>query len=245
MRLRPAIDRPVASRVWLDAELGDLRRSPADPEAWRRFIARSCDRSLEQWRLHPRAARSVLMAHLALLAASRRPWVLISFAYCAGHLGLLGDDDRLSSADLVSLLRANLPALAPGSRWTVPAAVLSDGLDGWLARRTQRTTAFGAYLDGLADAAFWTWFATVREPSMAVRILGLAFWALPAAGITAAYFITGRSIDYPRLKIVRRASAVIQVALAVRAVTGVTARRVAREGSWTRSTRRKPSRSFD
>ncbi|MGH7903107.1 MAG: CDP-alcohol phosphatidyltransferase family protein [Candidatus Dormibacteraceae bacterium] len=212
----------------------DLRHSAADPRAWWGFTAHSCRRSLEQWRAHPHAARSVLAAHLGLFLATRKRWVLLSLAYCATHLGLLGDEDRLSPADLVTLARANLPALAPRSRWSAPAAVLSDALDGWLARRTQRTTAFGAYLDGLADVVFWTWFATARDPVMAVRILGLAFWALPAAGITAAYFVTGRSIDYPRLSVVRRASAAIQVALAVRAVIRITTRRTPGGGSWRR-----------
>ena len=222
MRRRPPIQRPAGSGQWLDAELGALRRSPAAPEAWWRFIAHSVERSRQQWWLHPRAARDLLTVHLALFALSRRPWVGASLVLCATHLGLLAADDGLSTADLVSLLRANLPALLPASRWTVAVAALSDGLDGWLARRTRRETAFGAYLDGLADVAFWTWFSTRREPNPALRILGLSFWALPAMGITAAYFVEGRSIDYPRLGLVRQVSAIVQLAFALRALnTGV------------------------
>jgi len=224
MRRRPPVTRPSASRRWLDAELGELRRTPADPAAWWRFAARCVDRSLEQWRLHPRAARSLATAHLALFTLAPGPWVALSFAYCATHLGLFGEDDRLGPADLVNLVRANLPAVMPRSRWSVPAAVLSDGLDGWLARQTRRETAFGAYLDGLADVAFWTWFSIRRERKLALRAVGIAFWTLPAIAITGAYFAGGRSIDYPRLIAVRRASAAIQVALALRAVTSITVR---------------------
>ncbi|MHB8688434.1 MAG: CDP-alcohol phosphatidyltransferase family protein [Candidatus Dormibacteraceae bacterium] len=234
MRRRQPVARPDGSRQWLDAELGDLRRSPSAPASWWRFIIHSFERSREQWCQHPRAARDLLVAHLALFAATRKPWVVASFVLCATHLGLLGDDDRLESADLVSLARANLPAVLPASRWSVPAAALSDGLDGWLARRMRRETAFGAYLDGLADVAFWSWFSIKREPKPALRILGLAFWAVPAIGITAAYFVTGRTIDYPRLRLVRQVSAVVQVALAMRsfssAVTRVTVRPTASAG---------------
>lgn len=222
MRRRPPVKRPAASRRWLDTELGALRRAPADPAAWWRFAARCVDRSLEQCRLHPRAARSLAAAHLALFALAPGPWVALSFAYCATHLGLLGNDDRLGPADLVSLVRANLPAILPRSRWSVPVAVVSDGLDGWLARRTRQETAFGAYLDGLADVAFWTWFSAKRERNPVIRSFALAFWTLPAIAITATYFAAGRSIDYPRLTLVRRASAVFQVTLALRAVTSIT-----------------------
>ncbi|MHB8614233.1 MAG: hypothetical protein ACYDAL_17705, partial [Candidatus Dormibacteraceae bacterium] len=81
---------------------------------------------------------------------------------------------------------------------------------------------------------FWSWFSIKREPKPALRILGLAFWAVPAIGITAAYFVTGRTIDYPRLRLVRQVSAVVQVALAMRsfssAVTRVTVRPTASAG---------------
>ena len=234
MPRRLPIQRPAGSRQWLDAELGELRRSPSAPASWWRFIIHSIERSRQQWRLHPRAARDLLVAHLALFAVTRKPWVGVSFVFCATHLGLLGDDDRLGPANLVSLVRANLPAVLPASRWSVPVAAFSDGLDGWLARRTRRETAFGAYLDGLADVAFWSWFSIKREPKPALRILGLAFWTLPAVGITAAYFVTGRTIDYPRLRLVRQFSAVVQAALALRSldsgVTRVTVRTTADDG---------------
>lgn len=212
------MNRSAASRRWLDGELSLLRRTPGDPAAWARFATSCVDRSLEQWRLHPRAARSLAAAHVALFALAPGPWVLASFAYCATHLGQLGSDDRVGPADLVSLARANLPAILPRSRWIVPAAALSDCLDGWLARRTARETAFGAYLDGLADVAFWTWFSVKREGNPVIRSLALSFWTLPAILITGGYFAGGRSIDYPRLTLVRRVSAVFQVGLAVRAV---------------------------
>lgn len=208
--------RPAGSRQWLDRELGTLRRSPARPSAWARFIAGSCARSLEQWRLHPGAARDVVVIHLVLAVLSRKAWTGASFILCATHLGLLGDADRLAPADLVSLLRANLPALLPASRWSAPIAALSDAVDGRLARRAGGGTAFGAYLDLLADLAFWSWFAIRSEPRMAVKLFALGFWSAPAVVITAAYFVTGRTIDHPRLAVVRQVSGAVQGLLATR-----------------------------
>ncbi len=216
MRRRPEIRRPIGSRRWLDRELSSLRRSPARPSAWARFIARSCARSLEQWRLHPGATRDVVVIHLGLAVLTRKPWTGASFILCATHLGLLGDADRLAPADLVSLLRANLPALMPASRWTAPVAALSDAVDGRLARRAGGGTAFGAYLDLLADVAFWSWFAIRSEPKMPIKLFALGFWSLPAVVITAAYFVTGGTVDYPRMKVVREVSGAVQGVLAVR-----------------------------
>ena len=66
-------------------------------------------------------------------------------------------------ANIVTLLRGFmiLPIallLLNGSRWVAIAlyvlAVLTDGLDGWLARRSGRTSAFGATLDAVVDNVF-------------------------------------------------------------------------------------------
>lgn len=225
MRRRPPIRRPAGSRQWLDGELGELRRSAASPRAWVGFIGRSCSRSLDQWHRHPRAARHVVAVHLLLALLTRRAWPAASFLLCATHLGLLGEQDRLAPADLVSLLRGNLPALLPASRWSGPIAAVSDAVDGALARRAGGGTAFGAYLDLLADLAFWNWSATRSEPQLAVRLFALGFWSLPAAVITAAYFVTGRTVDYPRLTLVRQLSGGVQGLLAIRSFRQETARR--------------------
>lgn len=47
-------------------------------------------------------------------------------------------------------------------------------------------TALGAYLDLLADLAFWSWCVINSEPKMAVKLFAVGFWSLPAVVITAA-----------------------------------------------------------
>ncbi len=52
-------------------------------------------------------------------------------------------------------LAAVFPLLPPAARVpVVVAAGLSDGLDGWIARRFHAETALGRLLDGIADKAF-------------------------------------------------------------------------------------------
>lgn len=106
--------------------------------------------------------------HAALLSLSRRggggrAWVVVSWALAITHLGLLGPRRSLGAANLVTVARANLPALATG-RWTSVVMVTGDMLDGRLARRRGEVTVFGCYADSIADAACWTWFAARHEP---------------------------------------------------------------------------------
>ncbi len=139
-----------------------------------------------------------------------------SWATAITHLGLLGPRRRsIGPANALSLLRANLPA----GRWSPVLAIASDVADGWLARRTT-PTAFGAYADGLADVVFWTRQAWAREPSGLLRAAAAAAWLLPLPAIGAAYFLSGRTVDYPRPVLVRRLSAGVQALLAARAGAG-------------------------
>ncbi len=135
------------------------------------------------------------------------------------HVGLLGDQPRsLGVANLLTLLRANLPALrGSNGAWVASAALGSDLADGWIARRRSRETAFGAYADALADLAFWTWFAYRHEPSRFLRGLVLSLWLAPAAAVSVWYFGAARAIDVPRPQAVRVTSAGFQLMLAGRA----------------------------
>ena len=55
---------------------------------------------------------------------------------------------------LLSLLLLFFPALSPGFYGLYLAAGLSDMLDGFVARRTNRTSPLGAKLDSIADLVF-------------------------------------------------------------------------------------------
>jgi len=96
----------------------------------------------------------------------------------------------------------------------------SDFADGRLARKGE-TSAFGAFADPIADGAFWSWFALRWEPNRGLRWVPLTMFAASVAGISAAYFASGRTIDYPRLEAIRYASAAAQILLTFRALRPV------------------------
>ncbi len=236
MRHRPDIDRPPESRAFVDQALAELRRSRWTPAAWAAFLWSCGARSAVQARAHRLAALEVTVLHLALLTLGgrSRPPHEIAVAECRfrgvgsrlglatswtlaiTHLGLLGPARRsVGPATALSLLRANLRA----GRWSPLVAIGTDVADGWLARRTT-PTAFGAYADALADIAFWTRQVLVHESSAVVRAAALSAWLLPLLAIASAYFAAGRTIDYPRLRLVRCLMAGLQCLLAARALTG-------------------------
>ncbi|MFI2431307.1 CDP-alcohol phosphatidyltransferase family protein [Streptomyces sp. NPDC018693] len=132
------------------------------------------------------------------------------------HLGLLERRDRLAPADVLTLLRGNLPATAVGaSRWSGLLAVVLDLADGRLARRRATVTPFGDHADSLADAAFWTWLAIRHEPSRTLRAAAVAAWAVPVAAMTAVAISRGAMPDRPRPTLLRPAAA-LQAVIAVR-----------------------------
>jgi phosphatidylglycerophosphate synthase len=101
----------------------------------------------------------------------------------------------LGLGNLVTLLRLGLtaallaPLLAPASGWSVLAVALVafalDGVDGWLARREGRTSAFGARFDLEVDAALGLVLAANAwvggTAPAAVLLLGLPRYAFLAA----------------------------------------------------------------
>lgn len=199
MRQRAPIARPLESREFSDRLLAEVAAGGWRPRAWARFWARSCARSGEQIRRHPRTAAEITAAHLALaLAGVGRRWVAVSWLLTITHLGLLGDGDRgLGLPSLLSLARANLPAIPQMGRALPWLAMASDVLDGLLARRMGQS-ALRAYLDAVADIAFWSWFAERHERNRWLRAAGLALWAGPVASVTVDAFARGRTQDYPR-----------------------------------------------
>ncbi|MFD4586895.1 CDP-alcohol phosphatidyltransferase family protein [Streptomyces sp. NPDC058434] len=151
------------SRAATNALLAELREDRLAPEAVGRFVGQAAHRSLGQAARRPRALAELTALHAILytLAAGRRPgpgWVAASWVPAASHLGLLEHRTRLAPADILTLLRANLPALPGGtSRASGVLAVGLDLADGRLARHQGTTSPFGDYADTFADAAFWMW----------------------------------------------------------------------------------------
>ncbi|PLX75681.1 MAG: CDP-alcohol phosphatidyltransferase [Azoarcus sp.] len=115
----------------------------------------------------------------------------VQFAAVLVYLGMAGLvlrawprlQQSLGAANRVTLLRGCLVAIIAGAAWfpdalaanALPLAILStaalalDGLDGWVARRSNSTSAFGARFDMELDAFF-------------ILALSFAVWQLDKAG---------------------------------------------------------------
>jgi hypothetical protein len=201
------------SRAATNALLGMLKREHWSPHAVARFLCRATDRSVRQAVRRPRALAELTALHGVLLAGtwnrgSGRGWVLSSWSLAVLHLGLLEHGDRLAPADALTLIRANLPATALGaSRWTGALAIVSDLVDGRLARHQGTVSPFGDYADSLADAAFWTWLVVRHEPSRAVRVAAITVWAVPVVTVTAIGIRRGTMPERPRPALLRPAAA--------------------------------------
>jgi CDP-alcohol phosphatidyltransferase-like enzyme len=207
------------SRARTDALLSELRAGGWRPAAWSRFLGRAARLSWSAALARPRAAVEVTALHLLFLTAAhrhRRGRVVVSWGLAITHLGLLDDRRTLGVPNILSVTRANLPALGSG-RALGGLAVVTDLADGWLARHRGQVTAFGGYADSLADAAFWLWFAARHEPSRRVRATAVAVWAAPVVAVTAMSVAHGGMADPPRPAVLRPAAA-LQVVLAVRAL---------------------------
>jgi hypothetical protein len=210
------------SRAFTDAALAHLRADGWSPAGWARFLRAIAVRSGEQVVAHRRAASEITVLHgvFVVLARGRgRCWITSSWLMAITHLGLLGRRRSIGWPNAISLARANLAVTgAPLGRWLGAVAALSDKLDGTLARR-QGPTMFGFYADSLADAAFWTWLGTRREPSRLVRAASVAAWAAPVASVAVASIAKGEMVESPRPALLRPAAA-MQVVLALRSLRG-------------------------
>ncbi|MGH3469049.1 MAG: CDP-alcohol phosphatidyltransferase family protein, partial [Thermocrispum sp.] len=124
------------------------------------------------------------------------------------HVGMLEHRNRLSTADAVTLLRGNLPALPGGAgRACGLLAIGLDLADGHLARHQGTVSPFGEYADTFADAANWMWFTLRHEPSRAVRAAAVAAWALPIVAVTGLALRRGTMPERPRPVLLRPAAA--------------------------------------
>lgn len=207
----------TTSRAATDELLGVLRAGRWRPRAWTQFWTRAAQRSVQQAVQHPRALAEVTLLHAAFTVIGRRKrWVLISWALAASHLGMLQDHRSIGWANTISLIRANLPAVA-ACRWAALLAISSDVADGQLARALGTASPFGAAADSLADAAFWMWFAHRYESARHVHAAALLAWAAPIAAVTTASLRRGEMVDAPRPTVVRPAAA-LQTVLTIRVI---------------------------
>ncbi|WP_442859138.1 CDP-alcohol phosphatidyltransferase family protein [Arthrobacter sp. CAN_A2] len=99
--------------------------------------------------------------------------------------------------------------------WVPSLALISDFVDGKLARATGTVSSFGQYADFLSDTALWTWFSLRHEPRRTVQLAALTAWLAPVIVVLAGSFMGGRMIEVPRRWWFRPA-ATVQVLLGAR-----------------------------
>jgi len=75
---------------------------------------------------------------------------------------------------LLSAIKGNYPAAS----WAVMVAMVFDGLDGWIARRTHATTRFGIELDSLSDVIAFGVAPSVLLYRWALQPFGRVGWAV-------------------------------------------------------------------
>lgn len=187
--------------------------------AWLRVLRATGSRSTDQARTRPRALLEVTVLHLVFARLAGRQgwkWVLTTWTLAVTHLGLLEDRKSLGLANTLTLMRANLPSVEHVlGMWVPTLALMSDFVDGKLARATRTESSFGQYADFMSDTALWTWFSLRHETNRAIQIAALAAWMAPVAVVLVGSFIGGRMIDVPRRWWFRPA-ATVQVLLGVR-----------------------------
>ena len=131
---------------------------------------------------------------------------------------MLEDRRTLGPANILTLIRANLPALQDRLGPLLPiAALATDFLDGRISRSTATQTPFGRDADFVADAAVWNWHAAQHEPSALLRLAAAVVWAGPIAAVVVSSFAGAAMKDVPRSPWIRPAAA-LQVVLAARAL---------------------------
>ena len=185
----------------------------------------------------------MMLAQLLQHALTAPGWLALtsglSYLIIAGLVAVAwtGELRRFGWANRVTLLRGILIALLAGSLWwpllwqqhavtlagVAGAALLLDGIDGWVARRTGSASAFGARFDMELDASF------ILLLCLALVVLGkVGGWVLLIGAMRYAFVISG--LVWPWLRaplpesLRRKVVCVVQVvALMVALLPGVSA----------------------
>lgn len=200
-RFRPAAVAHYISRVWQRG----LLDVAANPEAARSILL------LGLLLFGLAFVGCVGLALAADLGAARRTltwtglWLIPLTAGLLLHVGMLRDRDgyALSGMNLptaiTSLRLALVPSLAVtlmggywrASFWIFLAAMATDVLDGWTARRLKQETRLGAVLDPITDIVFHlALFLSMREAGLIGR------WAASLAAIRYGGMLIGGSYLY-------------------------------------------------
>jgi len=228
--------RRFMSRSWTRS-LDDIRESPARA------------RSFWSWAGVVAAAGSGVVVfawlfHTSELAISATklwlPWYAVSVFFVLTHLGMADDSRglphnslllpnglsflRLALAPLVLVLFLNLPAdPITGTVFALflGAMLVTDALDGWLARRQNVCTRLGRMLDSLADLAFLTFlgFALYRVDVIPETLLWLIVvrYPLMLVGVLVLYFARGPAPLSPTIigKVTTCATSIVLLVIAV------------------------------
>jgi cardiolipin synthase (CMP-forming) len=201
---------------WARELLAELRDARFTPRAWRRFFRRSFARATERRRERGREHRQALalgalgLAAWAAIGLTGEPalaavgflWWIAIVVMLDWHLGMLERPDgrplgTIGAPNVLSLVRLGavpaLPALGPEALAGVLVALgATNVLDGLLARRSDRVSRLGAWLDGVADTLVLSTTAVVcasdgRLAAWATALVLLRF-SLPALGLVVSYF---------------------------------------------------------
>jgi phosphatidylglycerophosphate synthase len=207
----------TAGERWARELIAELRAARFTPRAWQRFLARSFERADDRRRERAREHRQTLaLGALGLgawsavalvgkpwLAAAGAAWWAMTILMLDWHLGMLERRDgtplgSIGTANLLSLARIGavpvLPALAPRLlAAALVAAAAADVLDGLLARRRDKVSRLGFWLDGIADTLVLSAVAVLAAangdlPAWAASLVVVRF-AVPAAVMTVSYFL--------------------------------------------------------
>lgn len=209
-RARAAAIDGADSRAASNALLDGLRQGRFGPRAWGRFAAEITVRSVREARKRPIAVAEATAVHLAMGALAHprgRAWVVTSWVMTVTHLGMLEQRRTMGIPNLLTVARANLPAAAHRLGDAVPVlALVTDFVDGKVARATGTVTMFGTQGDYLSDTALWTWFVLTHEKSRPWQVATFAAWALPVAALTAVSIAKGGVVDLPRSRWIRPAA---------------------------------------
>jgi len=127
------------------------------------------------------------------------PVIVFSLISAVCLFGLLSSypHDVLGACNVVTLIRTALVALLTGAIFAPPApwlvfgiaviAFSSDGLDGWLARRSALTSVFGARFDMEADALLGVVLALILlahgTVGLTILVLGFSRYVFVALGL--------------------------------------------------------------
>jgi phosphatidylglycerophosphate synthase len=222
-RLVVSADSPTDGELWAQEALRELRQAKFAPAAWITFLSASFARARLRRRERRQEHRQVLalaatgsVAWIAVALAGRPAlaalgvgWWLLVLLMLDWHLGMLERPNGrplngLGVPNLLSLLRAGVVPLllfVPPHTLAVLlfAAGGSDVVDGWVARRFDRVSRLGRWLDPVVDGFVLgvAALAAARSQLLPVWVAALvaARYVLPWIVVALVYFSRAETPD--------------------------------------------------